>query len=302
MMVTNNMSERVSYVNGAFLPHSKAYVHIEDRGYLFSDGVYEVFEIRQGIILNFEHHMARLVRSLNGLKIHYAVKQTEIHVLALQLLSHNMLGDAVVYLQISRGVAPRGHAFPVPEVIPSVIMTIIELPRNTSQEYEQGVRAITCPDMRWKRRDLKTISLLPNILAKEEAAQHKAAEAILIEDDQTVTEGSSTNLFIVDDARVIRTHPANGAILGGVTRQNLIVLAHSTGLIVREEPFSLSDLLKAKEVFLTSTTKHVLPITMINDVMIGEGKVGEITRQLMALYEAFIEGQLYMQDAVSHAG
>jgi D-alanine transaminase len=284
--------KKISYVNGKFVPHSTASVSIEDRGYVFSDGVYEVFQVRQGIILNGDGHMQRLQRSLAGLKIRSVLSPAEIRVITAQLLQHNNIQDAVIYLQVTRGVAPRNHAFPSASVVPSMVMTLLDMPKPKPQEYEQGVKVITHPDLRWKRRDLKTISLLPNILAKEEAAQKGAVEAVLIEDNKTVTEGSATNVYMVDNQDVVWTHPDDGAILGGITRSNLLTIARNAGIQVREETFTEAQLLAAKEAFLTSTTKHVLPVTKINDKPVGDGKVGSVTKQLGAMYEGFIDAQL----------
>lgn len=295
------MTGRISYVNGRFVLHGQASVSIEDRGYLFGDGVYEVMLVQKNTIVNQQDHMTRLRRSLQGLAIPYEVHAEDLSALILELLKQNAVEEGIVYLQVSRGVAPRNHAFPTPALTPSMVMMFLGAPVQARKDYEQGVSAITQPDMRWKRRDLKTISLLPNILAKEEAAKQQAAEAILVEEPDVITEGSSSNVFIVDAHHVLHTHPDNGAILGGVTRKNILRLARTAGIVVQEEPFTLSQMLKAREVFLTSTTKYALPVTQINGVKVGDGKVGDVTRKIMAMYEAFIEGQLYKDHAVYHA-
>jgi D-alanine transaminase len=257
--------------------------------------VYEVFQVSQGIALNYTDHMERLQRSLKGLQIKSPLTAAGIQSIVAQLLKKNNQSDATIYLQITRGISERAHIFPHPAVAPTVIMSLIRPPKSTPQEYEQGAKAIIVPEIRWKRRDLKTISLLPNILAKQEAHTKGAVEAIFVEDDGVITEGSSMNVFMVDSHNVIWTHPENNHILSGVTRRNIIVLAETIGLRVKEHVFTENALLEAKEVFLTSTTKHVLPVTTINDTIINEGNVGPLTKQLMTTYGAFLEGQLEEQ-------
>lgn len=295
------MTLRISYVNGVFLPHADATIPIEDRGHLFADGVYEVLLVKKNTLLNGAEHMQRLKHSLEGIKIPYLVEPEALTALILRLLKENGVDEGIVYLQISRGVAPRNHPFPIPEAKPSLVMMWMGSPVHSLQDYQQGVSAITHPDMRWKRRDFKTICLLPNILAKEEAVRQQAVEAILLEDHDVVTEGSSSNIFMVDKQQVLHTHPATTAILGGVTRKNILMLARSAGIKVCEEPFSLLEMQGAQEVFLTSTTKYVLPIVRVNQNMVGDGSVGAITRQLMAAYEVFMEAQLYKDQPVHYA-
>lgn len=284
--------ERISYINGEFVPHKNATVSIDDRGYLFADGVYEVLQVCQGVAINYDDHMKRLQRSLSGLRIDYSLNAESILPVIKQLLQKNKTQSGVIYLQITRGVAARAHAFPNPPVAPTILMTLMSSIPTSKADREYGVKAITHPDLRWKRRDLKTISLLPNILAKEAASQQQAVEAILVEENKTVTEGSSMNVFMVDNHQVIWTHPEDGSILGGITRRNIILLAQSAGLRIKEQSFDQEKMLQGTEVFLTSTTKHVLPVVNINNKIVGDGKVGPITRQLIAVYEAFVEGQI----------
>lgn len=284
---------RISYVNGQYVEHDKAMVHIEDRAHVFADGVYEVMYVSRGVILNADDHIARLIHSLAGLDIVYPVSLNQISHLVMELVARNhCLQDAMIYLQISRGVAPRNHAFPIPPVAPSVIMTLSPLPKPKDQEYEQGVTAITHPDLRWKRRDLKTVSLLANILAKQEAAKQGAVEAILIEDNDVVTEASASNVFIVDQKGVVLTHPKNNLILAGVTRKNLLKLLAKHDIVYREETFTQAQLKQAKEVWITSTTKHILPVVTIDGKSVGTGQVGEVAKRLRTLYAAFVEEQI----------
>lgn len=283
---------KISYLNGKYVPHEDALIHVEDRGNVFSDGIYEVMLVRDHVILNFNDHIARLKRSLDGLQIQYVVDAEFIHQIITRLLNENGLSEGVIYLQITRGIAPRNHLFPASDVQPTIWMIVSQPVFPSVIEYENGVSAITYPDLRWKRRDLKTISLLANILAREEARKQQATEAILYEENNIVTEGSSTNIFIVDQDDCIWTHPSSHLILSGVTRQNLLKLARIEGICLKEEGFSLTQLQQAKEVFMTSTTKHILPITVIDHKPVADQKIGDVTKQLTKLYRHFITSQI----------
>ncbi len=283
---------KISYVNGDYVSHEDAKVHIEDRSNQFSDGVYEVISFKNSIIINFSDHMIRFQRSLNELKISYHVDKDKIEKILKQLMIKNHAKDGAFYLQISRGVAPRNHLFPKDTVPPVLTVTYMQINVANKQDYEKGVKVITYPDMRWKRRDIKTVSLLPNILARQEAAQNDAIEAILIEEDNTVTEASSSNVFIVDYNGIIHTHPLSNLILGGVTRKNVINLCKQNNIVVKEEKFTKEQLFSAQEVFITSTTKYVMPVTIIDGKQVYDGKVGNITRKLITLYNDFITKQV----------
>ncbi|PIR39264.1 MAG: D-amino acid aminotransferase [Alphaproteobacteria bacterium CG11_big_fil_rev_8_21_14_0_20_39_49] len=283
---------KISYVNGQYLDHDIAKVHIEDRGYVFSDGVYEVALVKKGVIIDWEQHCIRLQKSLQGLRIDFAVNKDELEAIVMQLLERNAMVDAVLYLQITRGVAPRLHQFPQPAVKPSITMTLSPYKPLAKEVIANGAKAITLPDLRWKLRNLKTISLLPNILAKQEALEHGAEEAILFEKDGKVTEGSSTNVFIIDSLGCLFTHPANENILGGITRKGVLTVAGNDGIIFVEESFNVQTLKEASEVFITSTTKHILPITEIDGEKVGDGTVGKTTQRLIELYSEYINKQL----------
>ncbi len=284
--------KKISYVNGKFVDHKNAFVHIEDRGYQFSDGVYEVVYIKNNVALDWDLHCRRLQNSLDGLSIKYRVDGTVLLDLVMQLLQKNKLESGFLYLQISRGVAPRNHDFPNPLVTASLVATISPEKLLSEDKYKTGMVAITHADIRWKRRDLKTISLLPNILAKQKAMEEGAIESILIEENQLVTEGSSTNFFIASDAGTLRTHPANNKILSGITRSCVIEIATKNGIKIIEKPFKKDDIFLAKEAFITSTTKHIMPIVEVDGHNIGGGKVGEVTKKLIALYKEFVENQV----------
>jgi D-alanine transaminase len=283
---------RISYVNGKFLPHENATIHMEDRGYVFSDGVYEVALIKRGVFIDWKEHCERLQYSLDGLQIGFKVNNSQLESLVRELIEKNNLSDAVLYLQVSRGVAKRDHQFPNPLPEPALVMMISPAKSLPEEQYINGIKAITTADERWKRRDFKTISLLPNTLAKQKAIEAGAGEAIFVEDDGFVTEGSATNFFIVDNSGKLHTHPLNARILGGITRIGVLRVAHEGGVDVVESAFKKEELLSAREAFITSTTKHILPVTNVDGKNIGDGKVGEITKKLMGLYAEYIERQI----------
>ena len=283
---------RISYVNGDYVEHSKAYVHIDDRGLLFSDGVYEVISVKKGTLIDWRLHFERLERSLNGLQISMTMQESKLYDVITKLLKKNLMHDsAMVYLQITRGVAPRNHNFPV-GVAPSLVATVAPLPAPKPSEYEHGVTVISHPDLRWQRRDIKSLSLLPNVLAKQKASEAGAAEAVLVESSGIVTECSTSNFYIVDKKNIVRTHPANEHILGGITRAGLLSTAKESGIKIVEKPFKLDDVYSASEAFITSTTKYILPVTKIDGRTIGSGNPGKVTRQLMEKYAHYIERQV----------
>jgi D-alanine transaminase len=284
---------RISYVNDSYVDHNQAVVSIEDRGYQFADGVYEVVYIKDGTLIDWSEHMLRLRHSLDGLRIAYDVDAEGLKQIVDTLLEKNALTDATVYMQITRGVAPRDHQFPSTPVDPAVVMTMSPLKPLSAEQYENGIKAITYPDMRWKRRDFKTIALLPNALAKQEAVESGATEAILVDEDtKFVTEGSATNVFLLTPENILMTHPATERILHGITRAGVLQVAKEQAIAVKEEAFTAQQLRDAKEVFITSTTKHILPITTIDEKQVGEGKAGEVTKRLMEAYQGYIARQL----------
>ena len=278
--------QKISYVNGRYVPHAEASVHIEDRGYQFSDGIYEVMAIKNRHFIDGDLHFKRLIRSLKEMEIDFHVSQASLTQIILELMRRNGKKSGNLYLQVTRGVAKRLHDFPV-GTPPSLVMTLADLKFPTAAQVAEGVAVITQPDIRWGRRDIKTISLLPNILAKQQAVRAKVRETWLTEDGH-VTEGSSSNSYIVSKDGVIVTHPANQRILGGVTRDTVLRLAKEAGIKVEERPFTLAEAKKASEAFLTSTGSKVLPVVKIDDAVIGNGKPGQVTMKLVTLYDAHL--------------
>ena len=259
---------RIAYVDGAFCPLADASVHIEDRGYQFADGVYEVVLVVDGKLWDAEGHFQRWQRSLSELSITSPISDNAFPLIIKRLLKLNRLKSALVYMQATRGVAPRNHPFPN-EVVPTLTMTARRFSLEASNKMaSKGASVVTTEDIRWKRVDIKTISLLPNVLAKEAARSQGADEAWLVGPDG-VTEGSSTNAWIVTKDGVLVTHPTGTSILGGITRKTVMQCAHDLQLKVEERVFTVNEALAAKEAFFTSATGLIMPVVRINGVEIG---------------------------------
>lgn len=275
---------RIAYVNGAYVPLAEATVNVEDRGYQFADGVYEVCLVVAGRFWDEEGHFDRLDRSLAALAIPAPAGRRALRLIAREVLRRNRLRDAFVYIQVTRGVAARNHAFPTRPIPPSLVVTAkrFDLEKNERQAA-RGVSVITVPDIRWGRVDIKSISLLPNVLAKQAAARDGAAEAWLVRDGK-VTEGASSNAWIVTDAGEIVTHPLTNEILGGITRQTVMSCAETLQLKVAERPFSLAEAQSAREAFLTSATNLVMPVVALDERKIGDGRPGPMARRLREAY------------------
>lgn len=274
---------RVTYVNGRYVPHDEAAVHVEDRGYQFADSVYEVLAVVGGRIVHLDQHLERLDRSLAALAMQLAVPRRVLPLIVGEVVRRNRLRDGVVYLQASRGVSRRNHLFPL-DAVPSLVVTAWPLKPPPDKLVEEGVAVAIRQDQRWKRPDIKTVGLLPNVLARQSAKEAGAYEAWLVNDQGVVTEGSATNAFIVARDGAILTHPADTNVLGGITRANVVKLAREAGLEVGERPFTLAEAKAATEAFLTGTTVTVLPVTRIDDCPVGDGKPGPVTLRLRALY------------------
>ncbi len=279
---------RIAYVNGRYVPQHLAVVNVEDRGYQFADGVYEVIGVAGGRLIDAERHFDRLQRSLAELRIPAPCGRGALRLIARRLMRRNNLRDGIVYLQVSRGEAPRSHAFP-DSCRPSLVMTASRRPLPPGARLlDRGVAVVTIPDNRWKRVDIKTISLLPNILGKQIAVEQGAYEAWFVDDQGIVTEGTSTNAWIVTGAGGIITHPLDHAVLAGITRRAVIETAREAGITVDERPFTVSEASAAGEAFLTGTTSFVLPVTTIDGARVGDGRPGPVTRTLIAGYDSHV--------------
>jgi D-alanine transaminase len=279
---------RIAYVNGRYLPHRAAAVHIEDRGYQFADGVYEVIAVRNGVLIDGDWHMERLQRSLSELQIRMPMAVGALNVVLRETARRNRFREGIVYLQISRGVARRDHPFPGADTPPALVVTARRTPPVAAKVIDEGVGVISQPDIRWQRCDIKSISLLPNVLVKQAARAQGAFEAWQVDGDGFVTEGGSTNAWIIDSDGHLITRPVENAILNGITRRRLIALAKRQGITVEERPFTLAEAKSAREAFLTSTTAFVLPVVRIDETVLGNGRPGSRTLTLRQSYMDFM--------------
>lgn len=278
---------RVAYVNGLYLPHRRAAVHVEDRGYQFADGVYEVIAVKNGRFVDDTPHLERLDRSLRELEIAPPMSRAALRVVMAEMLRRNRIRDGILYIQMTRGVAARDHPFPA-DSDASVVMTARLEPPQDPRLGENGLDVISIPDIRWKRCDIKSVSLLPNILGKQAAHRAGAFEAWQINEEGFVTEGTSTNAWIVDAEGRLCTPPIDEQILSGITRRRILKLAKREGIDFSERYFTLKEAQSAREAFITSSTTLVLPVTTIDDAVIGNGKPGTFTCKLREHYLAFM--------------
>lgn len=276
---------RIAYVNGRYLPHRDAMVHIEDRGYQFADGVYEVCEVARGFIVDMTRHLDRLSRSLAELAMGWPLHRAALGVVMREVIRRNMVVNGLVYLQVTRGVAPRDHAFPPAGTRPSLVVTAKKIdPAASAGKAESGIKVITVAENRWDRVDIKTVGLLPNVLAKQQARENGAQEAWFVDADGTVTEGASTNAWIVTADGVLVTRPAEHGILRGVTRTTVLDVAGKHGLRVEERGFSVEEARRAREAFITSATLIVMPVVAIDDHAVANGRPGSIALSLRAAF------------------
>lgn len=276
---------RFAYVNGRYVPHADARVHVEDRGFQFADGVYEVVAIVDGRFADYQGHMTRLGRSLGELRMGWPMSWAALDLVARELVRRNGVETGLLYLQITRGVAPRDFKFPTKPTRPTLVMTTRKVARfATPAQIENGVAVITIPDIRWLRRDIKSVALLPQVLGKQRAAEAGAFEAWMVEADGLVTEGCSSNAWIVTADGVLVTRNADTHILNGITRQALLELAAEFGLTVDIRPFTVAEALAAREAFLSSATTFALPVTRVDGVAIGDGGPGPLTNRLREAY------------------
>jgi len=274
----------IAFVNGCFMPLSAATVSIEDRGFQFADGVYEVVATYGGRPYALGPHLRRLERSLRELRIDFDIRKYGLEEIIASGIERSGFAEALLYIQITRGTAPRHHEFPKVPPAPTVVMTVKQLQRPPAELYARGVAVITRPDLRWKRCDIKTVALLPNVLAKQEAVEAGAFEALLVDAAGRVTEGASTSAFCVR-AGELWTAPPGPHILPSITRARLLELAGDLGLKAHEEFSVLDDYLHADEVFLAGTTTEALGVVRIEGRTIGNGAPGPVT---LALREAFL--------------
>lgn len=275
---------RIAYVNGRYLPRARAKVAIEDRGFQFADGVYEVCEVRGGHLVDERRHMARLDRSLGELRIARPMTQAALSVVLRETVKRNRVRDGIVYLQITRGAARRDFPFPAAGV-PSVIVTARSNdPARMEQLAAEGVAVVTVPDIRWARVDIKSVALLPNVLAKQAAREQGAHEAWLVDKQGRITEGASSNAWIVSRDGKIITHPLGHDILPGVTRAVVVDVIKAQGLAFEERAFTAEEAYAAREAFITSASQIVLPVVRIDGRPVGNGAPGLIAAALRRDY------------------
>lgn len=283
---------RIAYVNGQYIRHSQASVHIEDRGYQFADAVYEVTAVVGGKLLDNGPHMARLRRSLGELQMDLPMTDKAFEMVMMEVLRRNRISDGIIYMQVSRGVSPRDHAFPTQMVRPAIVMTAKRMDYVAlAKKQDKGVKAITVEECRWNRPDIKTVSLLPNALSKQKAREAGAYEAIFVRDDGIVTEGTSTNAWIVNKEGKLQTHHLGQSVLPGITRGSIIAIARQAGVEIEEKPFSKDEMMAASEVFVSSTTSFMMPVVDIDDQSIGAGVPGPVARVMVDAYRAYVRSE-----------
>lgn len=278
---------RIAYVNGRYLPHADAAVHIEDRGFQFADGVYEVCEIRHGLIVDLTRHLDRLERSLRELAIRQPMTRAALTAVIREVVRRNRVRNGLFYLQVTRGVAKRDHVYPKAETPVSLVITAKPTdPAIIAAKNAKGLKAITLPDNRWDRVDIKTVGLLPNAMARQAAKEAGAQEAIYIDRDGMVTEGAATNVWIVDGEGKLVTRPADHGILRGVTRTGLQDVAAKLGIEIVERRFSRDEMLSAREVFITAATSICFPIVEVDGQVIANGHPGAMAERIrMAFFD-----------------
>ena len=275
---------RISYVNGRYLPHRDARVHVEDRGFQFADGIYEVMAVHEGRLIDAPRHLDRLERSLREIKMPMPMSRDALGVIIGEVVRRNYVRRGTVYLQVTRGRARRDHAFPA-AATPTVVVTARHTRAQPAAVVEEGVAVVTLPDIRWQRRDIKSTALIANVLCRQQAKEAGAYEAWLVDDQGFVTEGTASNAWIVTKDRRLVTRKADTAILCGVTRLALVDIAATYEIFLEERAFTVDEAKGAAEAFLTGTTSFVLPVTAIDGHAIGDGHPGPLTRRLRSAYE-----------------
>ena len=281
---------RVAYVNGRYLPSAEAKVPVEDRGYQFADGVYEVCEVRAGRVIDERRHLKRLDRSLSELQIRAPMPHNALSIVLHEVVRRNRVHDGLVYIQVTRGVARRDHAFPPPGTKPSLVVTARSSDPVAAEKFAtDGIAVITVADQRWPRVDIKSISLLPNVLAKQAARAQGAREAWLVDKGGYVTEGSSSNAWIINRDGKLLTRHLDHAILAGITRSVLIDSLKKHGVQLEERAFTVEEAYAAREAFVTSATQSVMPVVRIDGRPIGNGAPGIVASALRRDYHRYAE-------------
>ena len=272
----------ITYIDGKYLNYEDSKIHINDRGYHFGDAVYEVIVFNKNIFYDFDGHIQRLFKSLTSLEIKFSLSSSSLKIIINNLIRLNKANIGSVYIQVSRGVAERNHSFHGLNIKP--ILTIIVSKKSNIENNLNGVKAITLNDNRWSRPDIKTTQLLPNVLAKTLANKNNAYESIFIDDEGFVTEGSSSNIWVLNKENQLITRNLDGKILSGITRNSISLFAKKNNITVIEKKFTQIELYNAKEVFLTSASSFIMPIVQIDDQNINQGLVGNISLELRKLY------------------
>ncbi|MCG8400147.1 MAG: aminotransferase class IV [Firmicutes bacterium] len=266
------------YLNGWVGSFDDAFISVNDRGFNFGDGVYEVVRVYGGIPFAMGDHLERLEFSATAIKMEMPWSKEQLEMFTMDLLDKSKIKEAMVYLQVSRGTAHRNHTFS-PDIKPNLLITVRHVPEISPSMYREGVKIISQPEFRWQMCHVKSISLLASVLAKQRAADAGAAEAVFVMDDGTVTECSASNIFIYKDDALF-THPADNRILKGVTRKYVLEIARGLGIAIKVEPFSFSDMLGAAEVFFTSTIVEIMPVVKADHHIIGNGKPGQLAGRI----------------------
>ena len=278
---------RIAYVNGRYLPYAQAAIHIDDRGYQFADGVYEVIHVRGGHLVDADPHFDRFDYSLGELRIKPPMARAPLRLVLGELLIRNEIENGLLYFQATRGVAPRDHKFPAKSRT-SLVATAKRLRTMPAAAMARGVSVISIPDIRWQRCDIKSLSLLPNILGKQRAVEQGAYEAWQVDASGFVTEGTSTNAWIVTAGRRLVTRPLSHAILAGIVRRSVVGMMDGLDVTFEQRPFSLAEARDAREAFLTSSSGFLIPVTTLDGQPVGDGKVGPLTQELRRRMDAYV--------------
>ncbi|NQZ13969.1 MAG: D-amino-acid transaminase [Alphaproteobacteria bacterium] len=281
---------RVAYVNGQYLPYSHASVHVEDRGFQFADGVYEVIGCIHGHLADETGHLDRLERSLSELKMDMPVDREALRFLMRECLRRNNLKNAGIYIQITRGAAKRDFKFPAPETPQSLVIITFPFDFDGNVGVVNGGRVKTLADIRWKRRDIKTVALLPQALVKQEAVEAGVDDAWMVDSDGYITEGSASNAWIITKNKKLVTRPVSYDILRGVTRTAIEKIASENNLVIEERAFKPGEAYEAVEAFTSSATALITPVIEIDGHAIGNGKPGDITQKIYGEYRAYVDG------------